>query len=168
MNTTHALHVRWAVARDLPRVLDIERASFIDGWTEADFRRVLAQRDCILFVAEAGDEIVGYVVYQRRATSLEILNLAVHPVARRVGVGRALVAKLVEKVSQQGRQKLVVNVREGSDAALMLFRKCGLRAVKVTRGLYEGENGVQMERRLSDDEWFTGPPVNRLALYQGE
>ena len=99
------VHIRWMIRRDMPEVLDIERASFEFPWFEEDFIRCLRQRNCIGMVAEHGERVVGFMIYELHKTRLHILNFAVAADLRRRGVGRQMVEKLVGKLSSQRRTR---------------------------------------------------------------
>ena len=75
------VHIRWMIRRDMPEVMRTERASFEYSWTEDDFLRCLRQRNCIGMVAETGDSIIGFMIYELHKTRLHVLNFAVHPAA---------------------------------------------------------------------------------------
>ncbi len=68
------VHIRWMIRRDMPEVLDIERQSFEFPWSEDDFVRCLRQRNCIGMVAEHGDRVVGFMIYELHKTRLHILE----------------------------------------------------------------------------------------------
>lgn len=165
----YALHIRWGVARDLPQIMAISDGSFVGGWTEDDFRKCLRQRNCIIMVAEQGEKVVGYVVYELNRTYIRLLNFAVAPSSRRQGVGTALLQKMRYKLCSHRREKLTVTVRESSDTALLFFRAGGLRAVAFERGAFETEAGIRLEYRPTLEEWeaegMVPPVVNRLAAY---
>jgi ribosomal-protein-alanine N-acetyltransferase len=167
----NAIHIRWMIRRDMPEIMGIELASFEYAWTEDDFLRCLRQRNCIGMVAERGNTILGFMIYELHRTRLNVLNFAVAPTARRSGVGGLLVAKLIYKLCSHRRHKLTLAVREGNTAAQLFFRAHRFKAAKVLRGYYEdsGEDAYQMEYRPAEPEWalFGGPPVNRVALYEG-
>src|SRR5260370_42688090 len=86
------------IRRNMPEALTAERASFEYSWTEDDFLRCLGQRNCIGMVAENDDRVVGFMIYELHKTRLHILNFAVHPTARRLGIGGRWGAKPVSKV----------------------------------------------------------------------
>ena len=79
------VHIRWMIRRDMPEVLEIERASFEFPWFEEDFIRCLRQRNCIGMVAEHAERVVGFMIYELHKTRLHILNFAVAPDVRRRG-----------------------------------------------------------------------------------
>src|ERR671936_1313874 len=92
------VHIRWMIRRDMPEVLQTEQESFEYSWTEEDFLRCLRQRNCIGMVAEQGERVVGFMIYELHKSKLHILNFAVHPAYRRVAVGAQMVAKLIGKL----------------------------------------------------------------------
>src|SRR4249919_4352850 len=81
------VHIRWMIRRDMPEVLQAEQESFEFAWTEEDFLRCLRQRNCIGMVAEQGEKVVGFMIYELHKSKLHILNFAVQPACRRGDVG---------------------------------------------------------------------------------
>src|SRR5438445_10055554 len=163
------VHIRWMIRRDMPEVLQTEQQSFEYAWSEEDFLRCLRQRNCIGMVAEQGEKVVGFMIYELHKAKLHILNFAVHPTCRRSAVGGQMVAKLISKLSSHRRTRITLEVRETNLAAQLFFRQQGFRAVRVLRGFYEdsGEDAFLMEYRFGDDvgEDFD-ETVNRIAQYE--
>ncbi len=163
------VHIRWMIRRDMPEVLQTEQESFEYAWTEEDFLRCLRQRNCIGMVAEQGEKVVGFMIYELHKAKLHILNFAVSLGCRRVGVGAQMVAKLISKLSSHRRTRITLEVRETNLPAQLFFRTQGFRAMRVLRAYYEdsGEDAFQMQYRLADD---TGDDVeesvNRIAQYE--
>ena len=163
------VHIRWMIRRDMSEVLAIEQQCFEFPWFEEDFIRCLRQRNCIGMVAEHDDRVVGFMIYELHKNKLHILNFAVHPSARRLGIGGQMVAKLVNKLSTHRRQKISLAVRERNLAAQVFFRSHDFKATRVLRHYYEdsGEDAFQMEYRVGVDyaDEVDGP-VNRIAQYE--
>ncbi len=61
-------HVRWMIRRDMADVLEMESLCYAVPWTEEDFIRCLRQRNCIGMVAEVGEKVVGFMVYELHKT----------------------------------------------------------------------------------------------------
>jgi ribosomal-protein-alanine N-acetyltransferase len=120
-------------------------------------------------VAEQGEKVVGFMIYELHKAKLHILNFAVHPHFRRSGVGAQMVAKLISKLSSHRRTRITLEVRETNLGAQLFFRSQGFRAVRVLRAFYEdsGEDAFLMQYKLVDD---TGDDVeeavNRIAQYE--
>jgi [ribosomal protein S18]-alanine N-acetyltransferase len=163
------VHIRWMIRRDMPEVLQTEQLSFEYAWTEEDFLRCLRQRNCIGMVAEQGEKVVGFMIYELHKVKLHILNFAVHPSWRRMGVGAQMVAKLISKLSSHRRTRITLEVRETNLPAQLFFRRQEFRAVRVLRGYYDdsGEDAFLMQYRFADDtsDDFE-ESVNRIAQYE--
>jgi ribosomal-protein-alanine N-acetyltransferase len=163
------VHIRWMIRRDMPEVLQIEQESFEYAWTEEDFLRCLRQRNCIGMVAEQGEKVVGFMIYELHKSKLHILNFAVSPGCRRAGVGAQMVSKLISKLSSHRRTRITLEVRETNLIAQLFFRAQGFKAVRVLRAYYEdsGEDAFQMQYRLADDTSDDNEDaVNRIAQYE--
>jgi ribosomal-protein-alanine N-acetyltransferase len=161
------VHIRWMIRRDMPEVLAIEHASQEFPWCEEEFLRVLRQRNCIGMVAEYGERVVGFMIYELHKTKLQVLNFAVHPEFRRQGVGRQMIAKLAGKLSSHRRTRIVLHVRETNLAAQLFYRVQGFRASEVVREYYEdtAEDAYLMQYLYDEAlvEDHAGMPVNRIA-----
>jgi ribosomal-protein-alanine N-acetyltransferase len=161
------VHIRWMIRRDMPEVLAIEHASSEFPWCEEEFLRVLRQRNCIGMVAEHGERVVGFMIYELHKARLQVLNFAVAPEFRRQGVGHQMVAKLVGKLSAHRRTRIVLHVRESCLPAQLFYRVQGFRATEVAREFFEdtGEDAYVMhylfDESMADDPALT--PVNRIA-----
>ena len=143
------VHIRWMIRRDMPEVLQIEQDSFDYPWTEEDFLRCLRQRNCIGMVAEHGEKIVGFMIYELHKSKLHILNFASHLDFRRQRVGTQMVQKLISKLSSHRRNCVTVEVRESNLASQLFYRDAGFRAVRVVREFYPdtGEDAYLMQYR---------------------
>lgn len=163
------VHIRWMIRRDMPEVLQAEQESFEYSWTEEDFLRCLRQRNCIGIVAEQGEKVVGFMIYELHKSKLHILNFAVSPGQRRSGVGAQMVAKLISKLSSHRRTRITLEVRETNLAAQLFFRQQGFRAVRVLRAYYEdsGEDAFLMQYRIAEDTGEDADDaVNRIAQFE--
>lgn len=124
-------HIRWCIRRDMPDVLDIENASTDYPWSEEDFLRVLRQRNCIGMVAEHGERIVGFIVYELHRDKIVLLNLAVAPDFRRRGVGTQMINKQKGKLTPLRRTGISCVIRERFMAGALFLKSCGFKSVLV-------------------------------------
>ena len=162
-----SVQIRWMIRRDMPEVLRIENGSFEFNWTEEDFLACLRQRNCIGMVAEHENHVVGFMIYELHKTRLHILNFAVSPAFRRLGAGSQMIDKLINKLSQQRRQEIVLEVRETNLAAQLFYHTQGFRAVRVLRNHYSdsAEDAYVMQFRLDQETSDAYVPSNRIAQY---
>ncbi len=163
------VQIRWLIRRDMPEVLRIEADSFEFAWTEEDFLSYLRQRNCIGMVAEHDDNIVGFMIYELHKAKLRILNFAVAKDARRYGIGKQMIQRLVDKLSQQRRKEIVLEVRETNLAGQLFFQKQGFRAAAVLRHHYDDttEDAYYMRYLLTESADWRSPfaPHNRISEY---
>ncbi len=165
-NATPQAQIRWLIRRDMDEVLAIERSSFEFPWTEEEFLCCLRQRNCIGTVAELDHQIVGFMIYELHQSMLRILNFAVAPDIRRQKIGGQMVQRLIDKLSQQRRREIVLEVRETNLDAQLFFAESGFRAVSVLRNHYDDtmEDAYYMRYSLnSNSEQFANG--NRLSEY---
>jgi ribosomal-protein-alanine N-acetyltransferase len=131
------MRIRWMIRRDMLEVLEIERQSFEFPWTEEDFHTSLCQRNTIGLASEDDDQNVrAYMIYELHRSHIHLESMAVDPGWRRLGYGRALVEKLVRKLSVKHRTRITLQVRESNLAAQVFFRELGFLASRVVRNAY--------------------------------
>ncbi len=159
------VHIRWMIRRDMPEVLAVEHASFEFPWCEEEFLRVLRQRNCIGMVAEYGEQVVGFMIYELHKNRLQLLDIATHPEFRRMGVGRQMVAKLVGKLSNHRRTRIALHVRETNLCAQYFYGAQGFRATGVAREFFPdtGEDAYPMQYVLEEASAGEHVPTNRIA-----
>lgn len=154
-----SLHVRWMVRRDMPEVLDVERESFADAWGEDGFHRLLRRRNTIGMVAEQGEWVVGYMLYELHADRIELLRIAVAADRRREGVGEVLLNKLKGKVApfHRSREAVSIDVPE-PEATLEACRFLASQgfASRLVRGRVEGPDAYRFRFAHLDEAALLG------------
>jgi len=139
--------LRPGLAVDVPRLADIDAHSPGGGWATAAFEQELGLTWSRTVVAETEGEVVAFAVYWVVAGELELLNVAVHPSARRQGIGRTLVAHLAAEARELGASRILLEVRRGNAGARALYTALGFVESGVRRGYYDdgAEDAVLME-----------------------
>lgn len=127
------LYLRFVAARDMDDILAIERASFEFPWSRAEFIKCSQKTRCVRQVAEEGERVVGYMVYDFGVTRIRLLNLAVAADCRRRGIGRQMIAQLIRMPETRGRIRLTLKICETNLAAAMFFKALGFRAVAILK-----------------------------------
>lgn len=142
-------HIRWIIRRDMPIVLSIENSSFEFPWTEEAFIRCLRQRNSIGMVAEFDSRVVGFMIYELHKNRIHIVNFAVDQDFRRRGVGLALVSKLIDKLSHERRNRIMLEVHETNIVAQCFWKAAGFKAISILREFYEetSEDAYLMQYR---------------------
>lgn len=132
---------------DLPRVLEVERASYPDPWPLQAFVSELDNRISTALVAREGDQIVAHLIYWKVADELSVLNVAVHPSHRRRRLAEHLMRIALEDGITNGIRLYLLEVRASNLAARALYEKLGFRARGVRKRYYDdnGEDAVLMD-----------------------
>jgi len=95
-------------------------------------------------VAFCSDRVAGFVVARQVAESeSEVLNLAVDPGLRRMGIGRRLLAEI--KLQHPGR--VFLEVRESNRSAREFYKSLGFQEVSVRPRYYQNplESAIVMK-----------------------
>ena len=149
---------RWIVRKDLPTVLEIERASFPEPWGEEDFLECLRQRNCLCLVVEQGERVVAYMLHALFECRLNLIRLAVHPAHRHHSIGRVLVEKLASKLDIYRRTHITCSVSEGNLDGQLFLKACGFTAVRIQPGYFGREDGYRFVRKLPPTDLVTVRP----------
>jgi ribosomal-protein-alanine acetyltransferase len=142
--------LRRARSADAPAIAALAADSLPERWGALAFRAELEAPGGIGFVALAPDgELIGYAVGTRTLAQLEIRSLAVAAAHRRRGVGRALLARLLECERAHGVEDVILEVRSSNLAAQRLYRSAGFQT-RATRLRYyaDGEAALLMAVQL--------------------
>jgi ribosomal-protein-alanine N-acetyltransferase len=131
---------------DLPVVQSIDRLSFALPWPASAFEYELYENTASLtLVAEQtppGDapEVVGMAVVWLILDEAHIATIGVHPLHRRQGVGRRLLARALQLSQGRGAAAATLEVRAGNLGAQALYRQFGFEEVGRRPRYYRDNN----------------------------
>jgi ribosomal-protein-alanine N-acetyltransferase len=153
-----AIQIRDANRSDLPRILEIERLAFPSPWTLASFERELTlpfSRVMVAIPYDDGptpsdrDQIVGFLCRWLIADECHVLNIAVHPDSRRLGIGGVLITEAISEARTNGAGVVTLEVRRTNLPARQLYRKFDFEERRLRRHYYgPGEDAIIMELRF--------------------
>ena len=106
-------------------VAEIEKLCFSDPWSENSVRYELTNPLSYWLVAMEGDRVAGYVGSQTVLDEADMMNIAVHPDFRRLGIAQCLVETLVTALKEKKVCALTLEVRVSNDPAISLYHKLG-------------------------------------------
>lgn len=138
--------VRAARASDLPAVVALERSiAEAPHWAEAEYAGILGAdagasvRRCLL-VAEREGHIVGFavgkVIGSGTDTVAELESVVVAEQARRTGIGRALLERVLAWCGEMRAAEMELEVRSENSAAIALYRRMGFVEVGLRKRYY--------------------------------
>jgi [ribosomal protein S18]-alanine N-acetyltransferase len=140
--------LRRATADDLDAIMRLETSTFTnDAWSSASMRTELANTNTHYLVAVKADDadgaaIDGYagLLAPRGAKEADIQTIAVAEGARRNGIGRELVAALLDEAVHRGASEVFLEVRADNPGAQALYRSFGFEAIGVRPRYYQPDD----------------------------
>lgn len=131
---------------DLLEVVEIEESSGLSRWGWAAYYAELQgiNRHLMLVARVAGEhkggrsKLAGYIVARMGADELHINNVAVREPYRRLGIGRALLDRILAEGKRSEVPRAFLELRAGNTAALALYEDCGFR-ITARRSKYYSE-----------------------------
>ncbi len=133
-------------------VLEIEKKCFPDEpWTRGMFESELENMISAFLVGV--DEDVGAVVcfggMWLIADMAEITNIAVDPNHRRLGIGEKTLSLLCGICRERGVSRINLEVRDGNEAAMGLYKKFGFEPVGRRAKYYDNKfDAILMTKNL--------------------
>ena len=138
--TAPEVRIRPMTEADVAGVFGIERASYQFPWSEGIFRDCL-RVGYVCRVLSLGSQIIGYGVMSVGAGEAHILNLCVADTHRCSGLGRRMLAYLLERGTAAGMSEAFLEVRPSNRAAIRLYQAVGFEQVGMRRGYYQAVGG---------------------------
>jgi [ribosomal protein S18]-alanine N-acetyltransferase len=90
----------------------------------------------------------GFVLARVAGAEAEILTLAVAPLARGRGLGRALLQAVITKAAKMGAANLFLEVGVDNPAALALYAGLGFAKVGTRKAYYDGGDALVLRLSL--------------------
>ena len=133
----------------LSEVASIEDMSFSLPWSLESLELMLTEQASALVALEDG-RVLGYVGMMCVLDEGQIINVAVHPDARRRGVGRSLMQAAEAYAKERGIVFLSLEVRESNIAARSLYSSLGWEEQGIRKGFYSHpvENACVMTKSI--------------------
>ena len=123
-------------ASHVPQVAELEKLCFSDPWSEKSITQELQNDYSLWVVALEDDRLLGYVGSQSSYGESDMMNIAVHPEYRRVGIARSLIEYLIDELNRRGCHSLSLEVRASNAPAIGLYEKLGFQQVGLRKNYY--------------------------------
>ncbi len=128
--------IRKAQMTDIDEIMAVETLSFVDPWSRASFAAEIEDEGRHYLVAVEKGRVIGYGGFWSIVDEGHITNIAVHPDFRGEGVGKALVAELLETGRALKLEHFTLEVRASNTAAIALYEKLGFESAGERPGYY--------------------------------
>lgn len=134
----------------LSGVAELERLCFSSPWSERALELYLREGVAFVTLTPSGN-VSAYGGLLPSDEEGEIINLAVHPTARRNGLGGAILDALLAESRQRALKVVALEVRVSNAAALALYRSRGFEIAGVRRRFYTAptEDAYTMIKHLN-------------------
>lgn len=146
-----SIRLRNARAEDiLSWVGPLERAANAVPWSDHLLSGELNSPYSAFWVAESDGQPLGFVIVHMTGDEAEILEIAVSPECRRLGVGRTLMQRAAQTAVERGCEALFLEVRDSNAAARRLYTGMGFVPVGLRKRYYRdnGEDAIVMRLDL--------------------
>lgn len=129
MSTSAVITVQPMREAHLPEILEIERVSFTTAWSENSFRNEIQNPYTLSLVAIREGAVVGYICANCRFGEGHILNLAIHPSARRMGLAKHLIRISLDYMKENNCLFVYLEVRVSNIAARKVYQGLGFQEI---------------------------------------
>jgi len=154
MENLKAISVRPATSEDLPAILEIERESHPEPWSEIHFQKEMDtpySRVLVLTDDETDSVVLGYLVYWLQAEGTSLLNVTVAPKWRGLGLSRILLNAMINETVREEIPRIILEVRASNEQAIRVYDHIGFKRTHERKGFYSnGETALVMELKTSD------------------
>ncbi|HJT39893.1 MAG TPA: ribosomal protein S18-alanine N-acetyltransferase [Sphingobium sp.] len=138
---------RNAVADAMDVMTEAFDPAFGEAWTLPQLAGVMVMPGTWLTLARVDAATLGFALVRSVLDECELLLLAVHPLWRGRGIGRALLIESLKTARRKGIRSMNLEVR-ASNIAIKLYENIGFEYVHRRPGYYRGNDG-QLHDALS-------------------
>jgi ribosomal-protein-alanine N-acetyltransferase len=122
---------------DAPAVATLHGHSFARGWDAPEVARMLAEANVVGDALRNGSgHLIGFALSRLAAEEAELLTIAVEARQRGRGHARLLLDRHLQALARRGVGQVFLEVEDGNEPALKLYRRRGFRQVGERPGYY--------------------------------
>lgn len=110
---------------DLGDIIDIEKASFSDPWSETALLSSIEGPYCLTSCARMDGRVIGYIMGTALYEDCEITNVAVAPARRGKGAAKAMMEYFLSICREKNIERVLLEVRESNTPAIGLYASFG-------------------------------------------
>ncbi len=122
---------------DLPHLDAIlEQSPEAAFWSAEQLAEALASHPSHFLVAWQGKQIVGFISGRRVGDEGEIFNLAVRPLSRQQGIGKALLLELLDLFAREWVTSVFLEVRQSNNTAINFYGSLQFRQIAQRPNYY--------------------------------
>ncbi len=149
------MRIEKANVTHLDSIYDIEIKTFSDAWSKNSIKSAMESEPCNIFLALDDDNtVIGYIFFYLIDEEAEILNLAVIPEKRRMGIASSLLKYSFEIMKKNGVRNAYLDVRKSNIPALSLYKSFNFEQLTIRKNYYTKpvEDAIDMCLCLDNEE----------------
>lgn len=134
---------------DLDALYALDQACFEPeiAYTRGQLRDLLSREHAVGLVAEVAGDLAGFAIGHRTGGRGHVVTLDVAHGRRRLGVGRALLEELVDRLERAGARTIRLEVDLRNAGAIRFYERLGFRETRRLPGYYGHRlDGLEMVR----------------------
>ena len=135
-----SLALRQMSLEDLSDVMQVENASYSIPWSQGVMKGCL-RMGYDAWVGEVDQVIRSHAIIQMMVDEAHLLNLCVHPAFQRSGYGQDLLTHVIQRSTELGAHRMILDVRPSNKGAIKLYYALGFERIGVRKGYYPGPEG---------------------------
>ena len=130
--------IRTAEKKDIEDIARIENSCFSVPWSlDAIEQEICENKLAKFFIACDGeDNVVGFIGIWTLIDECQINKVAVLPEKRKLGIGKAILNRVLKLTREQGIKSWYLEVRESNIAAQALYESAGFSGVGIRKKYY--------------------------------
>jgi len=151
MVTNEAIIIREAQSETLEELIPL---LLLAEESESALRWSLSNLVDTVYRMDSGERLLGAATVRWRDDPSEIMELAIQPERQDQGLGKQMVAFLVEEAHRRGKQQLLVGTANAGIGQIAFYQKCGFRMDHIRQDYFWYyrepiyENGIQIRDML--------------------
>ncbi|MCI8531761.1 MAG: ribosomal protein S18-alanine N-acetyltransferase [Lachnospiraceae bacterium] len=130
---------------DLAGAAELESRYFSMPWSQKQLQESLENPDYLFLVLEREGKVAGYAGLIQAAEEGDITNVVLAEECRGAGLGKALVAALLEEGEKRGIREFTLEVRVSNTLAVHVYEALGFVKEGIRKRFYE---------KPSEDAWI--------------
>ena len=129
--------------RDAAAMAALHAASFRRGWSDDEFRSMLADKAVVAHRVTQGNRLIGFIITRMAKDESEILSVVVAASAQGRGLAGKLLHLHLSRLAGFGVRTVFLEVGENNTPAIRLYRRAGFEQVSRRQGYYQDDAGRQ-------------------------
>ncbi len=145
--------IRIACSQDVDFIHSIEKKTFSDAWSRESFVNEIDNNEMAhYYVAQIGEDIIGYIGYWKILDQAHITNVAVLSEYRGKGIAKKLLCRIFEDIEKEKIESFTLECRVSNTPAIRLYESFGFKSWGIRPKYYIDNNEDAVIMWLESEE----------------